>query len=127
MSAFIYITTAKILYIIIPHQLIKNKPQCKEVSVKQKQATKMRSIWHRSCGRVILRAKQAPNLQIVSDTNQKLDMNSYNETKLIKWQKSGRFQRKDSLQVKRKASEAAFQLTSTSKARRFFGILSTFN
>ena len=39
MSAFIYITTAKILYIIIPHQLIKNKPQCKEVSVKKKQAT----------------------------------------------------------------------------------------
>ena len=35
-------------------------------------------------------------------------MNSYNETKLIKWQKSGRFQRKDSLQVKRKASVIGF-------------------
>jgi len=32
-----------------------------------------------------LRAKQAPNLQSVSDTNQRLDMNSYNEAKLIKW------------------------------------------
>ena len=34
-----------------------------------------------------LRAKQAPNLQSVSDTNQRLDMISYNGTKLIKWAK----------------------------------------